>query len=69
MGRIEADITLESWLFGFQPCSGQGQFTLISVSVYEKRMKNCIVKIIENVTYQKMMKWVISFQQNLTLFL
>ena len=28
MGRIEADIALESWLFGFQPCSGQGQFTL-----------------------------------------
>ena len=21
MGRIEADIALESWLFGFQPCS------------------------------------------------
>ena len=28
MGRIEADITLESWLFGFRPCSGQGQFAL-----------------------------------------
>ena len=28
MGRIEADIALESWLFGFWPCSGQGQFTL-----------------------------------------
>ena len=28
MGRIEADITLESWLFGFWPCSGQEQFTL-----------------------------------------
>ena len=28
MGRIEADIALESWLFGFRPCSGQGQFTL-----------------------------------------
>ena len=27
MGRIEADIALESWLFGFRPCSGQGQFT------------------------------------------
>ena len=25
---IEADIALESWLFGFRPCSGQGQFTL-----------------------------------------
>ena len=21
MGRIEADIALESWLFGFRPCS------------------------------------------------
>ena len=29
MGRIEADIALESWLFGFRPCSGQGQFTLV----------------------------------------
>ena len=29
MGRIEADIALESWLFGFRPCSGQGQFTLL----------------------------------------
>ena len=28
MGRIEADTALESWLFGFRPCSGQGQFTL-----------------------------------------
>ena len=28
MGRIEADIALESWLFGFRPCSGQGQLTL-----------------------------------------
>ena len=28
MGSIEADIALESWLFGFRPCSGQGQFTL-----------------------------------------
>ena len=28
MGRIEADIAFESWLFGFRPCSGQGQFTL-----------------------------------------
>ena len=28
MGRIEADIALESWLLGFRPCSGQGQFTL-----------------------------------------
>ena len=29
MGRIKADIALESCLFRFQPCSGQGQFTLI----------------------------------------
>ena len=29
MGRIEADFALESWLFGFQPCLGQGQFTLV----------------------------------------
>ena len=28
MGRIEAAITLESWLFGFRPCWGQGQFTI-----------------------------------------
>ena len=29
MGRVEADIALESWLLGFRPCSGQqGQFTL-----------------------------------------
>ena len=28
MGRIEADIALESWLFGFRPCLGQGQLTL-----------------------------------------
>ena len=28
MSRIEADIALESWLFGFWPYSGQGQFTL-----------------------------------------
>ena len=32
MGRIEADVALESWLFGFWPCSGEGQFTLGSVS-------------------------------------
>ena len=29
MGRIEADIARKSWLFGFRPCSGQGQFTLL----------------------------------------
>ena len=29
MGRIEADFALKSWLFGFRPCSGQGQFTLL----------------------------------------
>ena len=28
MGRIEADIALESCLFRFQACSGQSQFTL-----------------------------------------
>ena len=26
--KIEADIALESWLFGFRPCSIRGQFTL-----------------------------------------
>ena len=31
MGRVEADIALESWLFGFRPCSGQGQFTLLQL--------------------------------------
>ena len=30
MGRIEADIALESWLFGCQLCSRQGQFTLLT---------------------------------------
>ena len=29
MGIIEVDIALESWLFGFWPCSGQGQLTAI----------------------------------------
>ena len=28
MGRIDANIALESWLFSFQVCSGQGQLTL-----------------------------------------
>ena len=28
MGGIEADIALESCLFGFRPCSGQGQFII-----------------------------------------
>ena len=32
MGRIEADIAFKSWLFGFRPYSGQGQFTLPSVA-------------------------------------
>ena len=32
MGRIEADIALKNWLFGFRPCSGQGQFTLPTVA-------------------------------------
>ena len=32
MGRIEADIALGSWMFGFWPCSGQGQFTLLQLS-------------------------------------
>ena len=31
MGRIEEDIALESWLFGFQFCSGQGQYTSSSL--------------------------------------
>ena len=31
-GIIEADIALESSLFGFRPCSGQGQFTLPRVN-------------------------------------
>ena len=30
MGRIEGDIALENWLFGFRPCSGHGQFTLLA---------------------------------------
>ena len=28
MGRIEGDIALESGLFGFRPCSGQGQYPI-----------------------------------------
>ena len=28
MGRFEADIALESWLFRFRSCWEQGQFTL-----------------------------------------
>ena len=36
MGRNEADIALESWLFGFRPRSGQGQFTLIQRSASTK---------------------------------
>ena len=28
MGRIEADIALQNWLFGFCLCSGWGKFTL-----------------------------------------
>ena len=32
MGRIEADFALESRLFEFRPCSGQGQFTLLCFS-------------------------------------
>ena len=32
MDRVEADIALESWLFEFRPCSGQGQ---VSLSKYE----------------------------------
>ena len=28
MCRIEADIALQSWLFRFRLCSGQGKFTL-----------------------------------------
>ena len=30
VGKIGADIALESWLFGFRPCLGQGQFTLLT---------------------------------------
>ena len=26
MGRFEADITLESWLFGFRPCWGRAVY-------------------------------------------
>ena len=33
MGRIEADVALESLLFGFWPCSGQGQFNLLHLKV------------------------------------
>ena len=40
MGRIEADIALESWLFGFRPCSGQGQFTLLAKMRTEPKMRS-----------------------------
>ena len=32
MGRIEANIAHESWLFGFWPCLGQGQFRYPTMS-------------------------------------
>ena len=35
MGRIDANIALESWLFGFRPCLGQGQFTLNDLVSYQ----------------------------------
>ena len=38
MGRIEADIALESWLFRFWPCLEQGQFTLFSSIQKEPRV-------------------------------
>ena len=38
MGKIEGDIALESWLFGFRPCSGQGQFTLLAKMRTEPKM-------------------------------
>ena len=34
MGRIEADIALESGLFRFRPCLGQGQFDLPSKFIH-----------------------------------
>ena len=40
MGGIEADIVLESWLFIFRPCSGQGQFTLPTSKVASYPLKN-----------------------------
>ena len=33
MVRIEADFALESWLFRFQPCSRQGQLTLLGLTL------------------------------------
>ena len=43
MGRIEADIALESWLFGFRPCSGQGQFTLMPKMTFKFGAKKLIL--------------------------
>ena len=45
MGRIEADIALENWLFGFRPCSGQGQLTLL---VFLMTLKNIKCQKIRN---------------------
>ena len=36
MGQSEADIALQKWLFGFRPCSGQGQFTLPTYVVQDQ---------------------------------
>ena len=32
---MEADIALENWLFGFRPCSGQGQLTLSMLKIID----------------------------------
>ena len=58
MGRIEADIALKSWLLGFQPYSGQGQFTLGT--------KWCI-HCTQNVLHRLFGKRVLTFQPKLFL--
>ena len=41
MSGIEADIALESWLFGFRPYSGQGQFTLVGQPIAGRIVVSC----------------------------
>ena len=52
MGRIEADVALERWLFGFRPCSGQGQFTLSNPNNIDRNK----YRIDGHVTYRSQLK-------------
>ena len=37
MGRVETNIALESWLFGFRPCSGQGSLAYLGIQRERER--------------------------------